>query len=410
MAAPAAAPAVAKVAKAAAGAKAARGRHGGQGGQGGGPGLGTGLILLVVVVPLTLVVALALVSSLLGGAKQQSCSPGGGGGPVPGDFSGPGSLGGVGGTGISGPLVRQVRTGSPYAGKNIIPGSYVSTAYGPPWGGIQGPGLSTSGGLPIRGGAPRWYMIATNPKSIAHGTFVYLWPNPFGWKGPFLAADTGGAIVDNRIDFYDWRGRAAQYRWGTRTTKASAKPIVATGGGAPDSGATAPVQAGPGLAECAKDDGPGGLSVPGAKGKVVLAPGANRSGVPIKKPVLDFVARTAGVVGHKLVISYGTNHSPTTSSGNPSDHWIGMAVDLGSAANGFTINGEGGTKIAAAGLRAAGVPERKAFETATAGGGHNVCYRGWRVQVIWRTGGHTDHVHIGLKQGCSTPGITTFQI
>ena len=133
----AAAPAVAKVAKAAAGAKAARGRQGSQGGQGGGPGLGTGLILLVVV-PLTLVVALALVSSLLGGAKQESCSPGGGSGPLPGDFSGPGSLGGVGGTGISRPLVRQVRTGSPYAGKSITPGSYVSTAYGPPWGASRG--------------------------------------------------------------------------------------------------------------------------------------------------------------------------------------------------------------------------------------------------------------------------------
>src|SRR5918911_534599 len=68
-------------------------------------------------------------------------------------------------------------------------GEYVSTSYGPPWGGIQGPGVKTSGGLRIDGGAPRWYMIAVDPGLVGHGTLVYLWPNPFAWRGPFLAAD-----------------------------------------------------------------------------------------------------------------------------------------------------------------------------------------------------------------------------
>src|SRR3954462_6087932 len=67
-------------------------------------------------------------------------------------------------------------------------------------------------------------MIATDPSAIAHGTFVYIWPNPFGWKGPFFAADTGGAILSRRVDFYDWRGRGSQYGWGTRTVTVARVP------------------------------------------------------------------------------------------------------------------------------------------------------------------------------------------
>ena len=37
--------------------------------------------------------------------------------------------------------------GSPYAGDRVTPGTYLTTAYGPPWGGIQGAGITTSGGL-----------------------------------------------------------------------------------------------------------------------------------------------------------------------------------------------------------------------------------------------------------------------
>ena len=57
-------------------------------------------------------------------------------------------------------------------------------------------------------------MIAVDPALIGHGQLVYLWPNPFGWRGPFLAADTGSAIQGRRIDFYDWRGRAHPARLG----------------------------------------------------------------------------------------------------------------------------------------------------------------------------------------------------
>ena len=403
MPAPAAAPGATKVASALAARTATRQRTGD-----GGPGPGTGLVLLLLLVPVGVVVGLVVLLSTLGGATKEACSPAGAA-PLPADFSGPGSLGGVGGTGISPPLVQTVRRGSPHAGARITPGRYSASAYGPPWGGIQGAGIATSGGLPIRGLAPRWYMLATSPTAIQHGNFVYIWPNPFGWKGPFFAADTGGAIVGNRIDFYDWRGRASQLRWGLRSVEVSDKPIVATGGGPPTPGPVEPIAQGPGSPQCDTAEG-GTLALPGVKGKVVLAPGADRPGMPTQRPVLDFLARVAGIAGRTLIVTTGSNHSQYTSSGNVSDHWVGMAADLGSVANGFPIDGAGGTRIAAAALRAAGVPEPEAWRLASDGGGHDVCYRGWRIQVIWRTGDHYDHDHIGLRRGCSFTGVQTFQI
>jgi 3D (Asp-Asp-Asp) domain-containing protein len=189
----------------------------------GGPRWWPWLVAFPVVVLVALVV---LVLVLLAGSAQQRC-----GGPdgLPGAFRGPGSLGGVAGTGLSRAQVRAVRSGSPYAGAAFTEGAYDTTAYGPPWGGINGPGAATSGGLVIGGGAPRWYMIAVDPLVVGHGQLVYAWPNPFGWRGPFLAADTGGAIQGRRIDFYDWRGRPTQSGWGHRTVRVSRTPIRAGG-------------------------------------------------------------------------------------------------------------------------------------------------------------------------------------
>jgi len=171
-----------------------------------------------------LLMVLLLIVLLAGGAAEQDCGGGGGEAGVPGGFSGPGSLGGVAGTGLTPAQVRLVR-GTPYAGARLASGGYSATSYGPPWGGIQGTGVATSGGVALGGGAPRLYLIAVDPLQIAHGQLVYLWPNPFGWRGPFLAADTGGAIKGRRIDFYDWRGRRDQHAWGQRTVQASARPI-----------------------------------------------------------------------------------------------------------------------------------------------------------------------------------------
>lgn len=173
--------------------------------------------------PLLLPVGVALlVLVLLAGSVEQGCRAG----VFPVDPGGEGSLGGIAGTGLTREQIRAVRTGSPYANDRVVPGRYEATSYGPPWGGIQGSGQATSGGLVIAGGSPRWYMIAVDPLLVGHGRLVYIWPNPFRWRGPFLAADTGGAIHSRRIDFYDWRGRATQLGWARRNVHVSARPIA----------------------------------------------------------------------------------------------------------------------------------------------------------------------------------------
>ena len=190
-----------------------------------------------------LVALVALIALLAGAETETACPPAG---PAPeGPFTGPGSLGGVAGTGFTRRQITAVRSTSPYAGPRLSPGGYTATSYGPPWGGIQGAGVATSGGVALNGGAPRLYMVAVDPTQIAHGQLVHLWPNPFHWRGPFLAADTGGAIRGRRIDFYDWRGRITQLRWAHRTVQASPDPIV-PGGPDVDSdlGATATSAAG----------------------------------------------------------------------------------------------------------------------------------------------------------------------
>jgi 3D (Asp-Asp-Asp) domain-containing protein len=104
---------------------------------------------------------------------------------------------------------------------------YVATSYGPPWGGIQGSGV-TADGTNLRSN-PKMYGVAVDPNVIKLGTLLYIWPNPFNYKGPFKAFDTGGAIKGNRIDFYDWRGRASQNQWGRRTVKVSHSDNASTG-------------------------------------------------------------------------------------------------------------------------------------------------------------------------------------
>jgi 3D (Asp-Asp-Asp) domain-containing protein len=181
------------------------------------------LLLAAIAGPAALLGLIVGLVLLLAGiaAQQRTCAPGG----LPGSFDGPGSLGGVAGTGLNEAQIQTVRSASPYRGTRISPGRYLSTAYGPPWGGIQGAGAFTSGGIALAGGAPLMYMIAVDPLVISHGTLVYAWPNPFRWPGPFLAADTGAAIKGRHIDFYDWRGRRTQLRWRQPDTTISSRPI-----------------------------------------------------------------------------------------------------------------------------------------------------------------------------------------
>lgn len=125
-------------------------------------------------------------------------------------------------------------------GGRVSTGSFRATAYGPPWGGIQGGG-TTATGVNLRR-SPHVYGVAVDPSVIALGSQLYAWPNPFNRSGPFRAFDTGGAIKGNRLDFYDWRGRESQNRWGSRMVRVSGARIHAVGRG-PAADASADVTA-----------------------------------------------------------------------------------------------------------------------------------------------------------------------
>lgn len=99
-------------------------------------------------------------------------------------------------------------------------GRFVATAYGPPWGGIEG-GAITATGMKLPGyvtGRPL-YVIAVDPNMVPLNSRVHIWPNPYKYKGCWRAKDTGGAIVGARIDFLVMTGRAHQNAWGRRSVK-----------------------------------------------------------------------------------------------------------------------------------------------------------------------------------------------
>jgi 3D (Asp-Asp-Asp) domain-containing protein len=104
---------------------------------------------------------------------------------------------------------------------------WVATAYGPPWGGIQGDGI-TATGINLTAGQPA-YEIAVDPSEITLGSFVHITPNPFSTGHAFYAGDTGGAITGRHVDIYDWQGRAAQDTWGDRTVTLTPAPATGTG-------------------------------------------------------------------------------------------------------------------------------------------------------------------------------------
>lgn len=92
---------------------------------------------------------------------------------------------------------------------------FLSSAYGPPWTGINGTGV-TATGKDLRN-SPHVYIVAVDPRVIPLHTRMTINPNPFNAAAVFQAEDTGSAIKGNRVDFYDWRGRTSQYGWGMRT-------------------------------------------------------------------------------------------------------------------------------------------------------------------------------------------------
>jgi 3D (Asp-Asp-Asp) domain-containing protein len=106
-------------------------------------------------------------------------------------------------------------------------GAWIATAYGPPWDAINGSGV-TATGLNLTAGPPA-YEIAVDPAVIPLRSFAHVTPNPFDTPHAFYAGDTGGAIIGQHVDIYDWQGRAAQDAWGVRHVNVTPAPNPGTG-------------------------------------------------------------------------------------------------------------------------------------------------------------------------------------
>lgn len=187
-------------------------------------------------------------------------------------------------------------------------GGWIATAYGPPWGGTQGDGITTTG-LNLTAGPPA-YELAVDPSVIALESYVRVWPNPFGTHSAFYAGDTGGQIVGKHIDIYDWQGRAAQDAWGARTVTVTPAPPPGAGnllgGAAPTPNAS---EAAEPAAACqlAAVDGSIGLT-PGQTAHVL--PDGEAS-IPRQAPAVVKRALAAGNLIHTLPypepdVHYGT--------------------------------------------------------------------------------------------------------
>lgn len=186
--------------------------------------------LVIFCIAVFLVVAVVIIAA----SAEANCDP-----LLPGDFDGPGSLGGVAGTGLTAAEIRKARSHS-LGGTKVTPGSYESTAYAPAAGGTNcasdGNCNFTSTGIVTDNGKRRGYWVASFPRANQYGAFIYVWPNPYGWKGPFAVLDTGGDFNRHgRIDFYVWNDPQAKKAnaWGRRTVKVSARPNAPRGGSGP---------------------------------------------------------------------------------------------------------------------------------------------------------------------------------
>jgi 3D (Asp-Asp-Asp) domain-containing protein len=99
--------------------------------------------------------------------------------------------------------------------RTVIWKDFTATAYGPPWDTLNGSGI-TSTGIQLSGPA---CIIAVDPRVIDYHSTVIIKPSLHTGCRTYKAEDTGGAIIGNRIDIYDWRGRETQYAWGLRNVK-----------------------------------------------------------------------------------------------------------------------------------------------------------------------------------------------
>ncbi len=166
------------------------------------------------------------------------------------------------------------------------PGSWVATAYGPPWGGIQGGGV-TATGQDLTAGQPA-LEVAVDPAVVPLRSYVHVEPNPFGTTRAFYAGDTGGAIIGKHVDIYDWRGRASQNAWGQR-------PVVVTPAATPGAGnllGAVPASSG----ECQPTRAGGALGLTAGQTARVLAGG--NAAAPLEAPSTVRRAIAAGNLIH----------------------------------------------------------------------------------------------------------------
>jgi lysophospholipase L1-like esterase len=199
-------------------------------------GRGTLKALIAIAVIVVLLPAL-IVAVLLGGAQQNAdCAPAG---ALPGTWTGPGSLGGVAGTGVTPAELAAARAIPGVGGTRLTAGTYSPTAYFPnphaPPTNCSSTCLQTASRIRVDNATRRAYLIASNPQLNQYGALAYIWPNPYGWTGPFVVADTGDAFHrSGRLDFYVFMGEgeswqqalARAFQWGpANQVKLSAAPI-----------------------------------------------------------------------------------------------------------------------------------------------------------------------------------------
>ena len=111
------------------------------------------------------------------------------------------------------------------------------------------------------------------------------------------------------------------------------------------------------------------VAIAAGRGEFIIDPGANRPGTELAPELVGFVRRMAEFLAAPSDHHDGTNHSPTTTSGTPSDHWTGNAAAFGSLRNGFPPSGGGyGDEIARAAFLAAGQSMASAQAMARRGG------------------------------------------
>lgn len=376
--------------------------------RGRGPLAIVGSALVFVTLPALIVVV------LLSGAQAAGCGPAD---VLPGTWTGPGSLGGVAGTGVTPSELTAARAIPGLGGKKITAGTYSPTAYFPsphaPATNCSSTCTTTASGIRVNNATRRAYLVASNPRLNQYGALAYIWPNPYGWTGPFVIADTGNDFnVKGRLDFYvfmdtgeSWQQALAKaYQWGpANQVTVSATPIRPGG----PTIATAPL--GPGALDLGPDGTPL-LAAPSATADDAGSTGdVAGCGTPTAPGALGALTGTPEQIVNRVVAYAHDNGFPAvtadtvrtanaihgaTVSGTRSDHQgppdYAWAADI---SNGSTPTREEDTLA-----RTLATAFDLTWPGAGLGSGGNNEYR---VQLIYRTcdgGDHFTHVHIGIRR------------